>query len=62
MNCLVLVEHEGGQLKDATLAAVTAAAKLGEVHLLVAGSGVGPVAVKRLGEALAEQGLSFRAD
>jgi electron transfer flavoprotein alpha subunit len=39
-----LVEHEGGQLKDATLAAVTAAAKLGEVHLLVAGSNVGPVA------------------
>ena len=24
MKCLVLVEHEGGQLKDATLAAVTA--------------------------------------
>jgi len=44
MKCLVLVEHEGGQLKDATLAAVTAASKLGEVHLLVAGSGVGGVA------------------
>ncbi|QIK78566.1 electron transfer flavoprotein subunit alpha/FixB family protein [Sphingomonas piscis] len=44
MKCLVLVEHEGGQLKDATLAAVTAAARLGEVHLLVAGSDVGPVA------------------
>ena len=44
MKTLVLVEHEGGQLKDATLAAVTAASKLGEVHLLVAGSGVGPVA------------------
>ena len=44
MKTLVLVEHEGGQLKDATLAAVTAAAKLGEVHLLVAGSNVGPVA------------------
>jgi electron transfer flavoprotein alpha subunit len=27
-------------LKDATLAAVTAASKLGEVHLLVAGAGV----------------------
>ena len=36
---LVLVEHEGGQVKDATLATVTAAAKLGEVHLLVAGEG-----------------------
>jgi len=44
MKTLVLVEHEGGQLKDATLAAVTAASKLGEVHLLVAGSGVGAVA------------------
>ncbi|HEX2763580.1 MAG TPA: FAD-binding protein [Allosphingosinicella sp.] len=44
MKCLVLVEHEGGQLKDATLSAVAAASKLGEVHLLVAGEGVGPVA------------------
>jgi electron transfer flavoprotein alpha subunit len=44
MKCLVLVEHEGGQLKDATLSAVTAASKLGEVHLLVAGRGVGGVA------------------
>jgi electron transfer flavoprotein alpha subunit len=44
MKALVLVEHEGGAIKDATLAAVTAAAKLGEVDLLVAGSGVGPVA------------------
>jgi electron transfer flavoprotein alpha subunit len=44
MKALVLVEHEEGQLKDATLAAVSAAAKLGEVHLLVAGSGVGGVA------------------
>jgi electron transfer flavoprotein alpha subunit len=44
MKCLVLVEHEGGQLKDATLSAVTAASKLGEVHLLVAGQSVGGVA------------------
>jgi len=41
---LVLVEHEGGAVKDATLATVTAAAKLGEVHALVAGQGVGAVA------------------
>ncbi len=41
---LVLVEHEGGQVKDATLAAVAAAAKLGEVHAVVAGEGVGGVA------------------
>jgi electron transfer flavoprotein alpha subunit len=44
MKTLVLVEHEEGQLKDATLNAVTAASKLGEVHLLVAGSNVGGVA------------------
>jgi electron transfer flavoprotein alpha subunit len=41
---LVLVEHEGGQVKDATLATVAAAAKLGEVHAVVAGEGVGGVA------------------
>jgi electron transfer flavoprotein alpha subunit len=44
MKTLVWVEHEEGQLKDATLPTVTAAAKLGEVHLLVAGAGVGGVA------------------
>ena len=44
MKTLVLVEHEAGAIKDATLATVTAAAQLGEVHLLVAGSGVGAVA------------------
>jgi electron transfer flavoprotein alpha subunit len=44
MKTLVLVEHEGGQVKDATLSAVTAASKLGEVHLLVAGENVGGVA------------------
>ncbi len=40
------VEHEGGAVKDATLSAVTAAAKLGEVHLLVAGQGVDGVAAE----------------
>ena len=44
MIALVWVEHEGGQLKDATLAAVTAAGKLGEVHADVAGANVGGVA------------------
>jgi len=44
MKTLVWVEHEGGVLKDATLPVVTAASKLGEVHLLVAGQGVGAVA------------------
>jgi electron transfer flavoprotein alpha subunit len=38
MKVLVLVEHDNSAVKDATLAAVTAAAKMGEVHLLVAGS------------------------
>ena len=44
MKTLVWVEHEEGKLKDATLAVVTAASKLGEVHLIVAGQGVGGVA------------------
>lgn len=44
MKTLVLVEHDNASLKDATLATVIAAAKLGEVHLLVAGAGCAPVA------------------
>ena len=44
MKTLVWVEHDGSTVKDATLAAVTAASKLGEVHLLVAGQGVDGVA------------------
>jgi electron transfer flavoprotein alpha subunit len=44
MSVLVLVEHDGSAIKDATLAAVTAAAKLGDVHALAAGSSVGAVA------------------
>ena len=44
MKVLVWVEHEAGQMKDATLSAVTAATQLGDVHLLVAGEGVGAVA------------------
>jgi electron transfer flavoprotein alpha subunit len=44
MKTLVWVEHDNASLKDATLSAVTAAAKLGEVHLLVAGSGCAGVA------------------
>ena len=39
MKALVWVEHDNNSVKDATLAAVTAAAKLGEVDLLVAGQG-----------------------
>ncbi|MBM7408215.1 MULTISPECIES: electron transfer flavoprotein subunit alpha/FixB family protein [Sphingomonas] len=44
MKTLVWVEHDGSTVKDATLAAVTAASKLGEVNLLVAGQGVDGVA------------------
>ena len=44
MKALVWVEHDGSAVKDATLSAVTAAAKLGEVDLLVAGKGVDGVA------------------
>jgi electron transfer flavoprotein alpha subunit len=44
MKTLVWVEHDNGAVKDATLSAVTAAAKLGEVHLLVAGTNVGAAA------------------
>ena len=44
MKTLVLVEHDNESVKDATLATVTAASKLGEVHLLVAGAGCAGVA------------------
>ena len=44
MKTLVWVEHDNASLKDATLAVVTAAGKLGDVDLLVAGSGCGAVA------------------
>jgi electron transfer flavoprotein alpha subunit len=51
MTVLVLVEHEGGAVKDATLAAVTAAAKLGTVHALVAGD---PSEAQAVAEAVAK--------
>jgi electron transfer flavoprotein alpha subunit len=45
MTSLVVAEHDNASLKDATLNAVTAAAKIGgDVHILVAGSGCGTVA------------------
>ena len=44
MKTLVWVEHDNASVKDATLAVVTAASQLGEVHLLVAGSGCKGVA------------------
>jgi len=54
MKTLVLVEHDNNTVNDATLAVVTAAAKLGEVHLLVAGhncASVGEAAAKIAGVA-----------
>jgi electron transfer flavoprotein alpha subunit len=54
MSVLVLVEHDGSHIKDATLATVTAAAKLGEVHAFVAGNnadGVAQAAAKIAGVA-----------
>ena len=45
MSVLVLAEHDNADLKDATLAAVTAAAQFGgDVHVLVAGKGAAGVA------------------
>lgn len=54
MKTLVLVEHDNANMKDATLAVVTAASQLGEVHALVLGSGcasVGEQAAKVAGVA-----------
>jgi electron transfer flavoprotein alpha subunit len=44
VKTLVLVEHDGSEIKDSTLATVTAGGKLGETHLLVVGSGVAAIA------------------
>lgn len=44
MTVLIIAEHNNQQLNPATLHAVTAAAKLGEVHLLVAGAAASAVA------------------
>ena len=44
MSVLVWVEHDNASVKDATLSAVTAAGKLGDVVALVAGQGAQGVA------------------
>ncbi|HEC01621.1 MAG TPA: electron transfer flavoprotein subunit alpha/FixB family protein [Sphingomonadales bacterium] len=44
MTSLVIADHDNAVLKDSTLNAVTAAAKLGDVDILVAGSGCAAVA------------------
>src|SRR5258706_4905648 len=46
MAVLVIAEHDNQQLRSGTLNAVSAALKLGEVHLLVAGHACGEVADK----------------
>ncbi len=44
MASLVLLDHDHGQIKQPSRSAVAAAAQLGEVHVLVAGEGVGDAA------------------
>ena len=44
MTALVILEHDGQAIKQPARSAVAAAQKLGEVHVLVAGSGIGAVA------------------
>ena len=44
MSVLVLVEHDGRVVKDATLATVTAALKLADVNALVVGNNADGVA------------------
>jgi electron transfer flavoprotein alpha subunit len=44
MPALVLLDHEHGRIKQPSRSAVAAASKLGEVHVLVAGSGIGVAA------------------
>ncbi len=44
MSVLVLVEHDGSTIKDATLATVSAAGKLGDVNALVLGNNADRVA------------------
>jgi electron transfer flavoprotein alpha subunit len=54
MSVLILAEHDNSELKPATLNTVTAAAQLGDVNVLVAGSGcaaVGEQAAKVAGVA-----------
>ena len=44
MTALVLIDHADGHIVQASRSAITAACQLGEVHVLVAGEGVGAVA------------------
>jgi electron transfer flavoprotein alpha subunit len=42
MTSLVLLEHDGGTIKQPSRSAVAAAQKLGEIHVLIAGTDAGP--------------------
>jgi len=44
MTALVLLEHAGSDIKQPSRSAVAAAEKLGEIHALVVGNGIGPAA------------------
>jgi len=44
MTALVLLDHADGHIIQASRSAITAAAQLGEVHVLVAGAGIGGLA------------------
>jgi electron transfer flavoprotein alpha subunit len=46
MSVLVLIEHDGGAIKDASLGAITAAGQLGEVHALVAAGNADAIAAE----------------
>ncbi len=48
MTALVLLDHEGGQIRKAALSAVTAAARLGDVHVLVTGDAALAQAASRI--------------
>ncbi len=47
MASLVLLDFEGGTIKQPSRSAVAAARKLGEVHVLVAGEEIGAAARPR---------------
>ncbi|NBS44807.1 MAG: electron transfer flavoprotein subunit alpha/FixB family protein, partial [Acetobacteraceae bacterium] len=44
MAVLVLADHQDGALSQPTRSTVAAAAKLGDVHVLIAGGATGPAA------------------
>ena len=53
MAVLVLADHQDGALSQPTRSAVAAAAKLGDVHVLIAGGATGAAAAQRHGSVVA---------